>query len=99
MDTRTSSTAPAGIVSSTTVGDHTRLGLRDGRSIELPLTPNRRSASALRASVRRLTSVEIDTERVTATVRGTGFRRPFARPVPVSMALGLLALGVPGVAR
>ena len=91
--------APAGIVSSTVVDDRTRLTLADGRVVELPWLANRRSAAALQANVRRLTAVEIDAERCSAVAVGTGFRRPFMRPIPVSMALGLLALGVPGVAR
>lgn len=89
----------AGVTASTTVDDHTRLELADGRTVEVPLVPNHRSAAALRASVRRLTAVEIDATRRTAVAVGTGFRRPFIRPIPVSMALGLLALGIPGVAR
>jgi hypothetical protein len=91
--------APAGIISSTVIDEHTRLTLADGRALDVPVTPNRRSAAALQANVRRLTAVEIDAERCSAVAVGTSFRRPFARAIPVSMALGLVALGVRGVAR
>ncbi|MEO0493551.1 MAG: hypothetical protein AAF081_09060 [Actinomycetota bacterium] len=77
----------------------TELALADGRRVSVPLAVNRRSASEMRASVRRLTAVEIDSERRSAIAVGTGWRRPFMRPIPVSMALGLIAAGVPGVAR
>ena len=90
---------PAGITAAVAAVDRTRLELADGRSVVVPFTPDRRSAAALRASVRRLTSVEIDAGRRSATASGTGFRRPCTRAIPVSMALGLVTLGIPGVAR
>ncbi len=80
-------------------GDRTDLSLADGRVVSVPVAVNRSSASRLRAGVKRLAAVEIDTERLSAVAVGTGFRRPFRRPIPVSMALGLIAAGVPGLAR
>ena len=89
----------ANITGSVVAADHTRLELESGRFVDVPLVANPRSAAALKASVRRITAVEIDAERCSAVAVGTGFRLPFMRLIPVSMALGLLALGVPGVAR
>ena len=78
---------------------HTELALADGRTVTVALSVNRRSATELLGSVRRLTAVEIDCERRSAIAVATGWRRPFMRPIPVSMALGLVAVGIPGVAR
>ena len=96
------SAAPAALTSitaSVVADDRTRLELETGCFVEVPLVANPQSAAALGASVRRITAVEIDADRCSAVAVGTGHRLPFIRPIPVSMALGLLALGVPGVAR
>ena len=44
---------------------------------------------------RRVAAVVIDTEADTARVHGIGHRLPFVRRVPVPIALGLAAIGVP----
>ena len=79
--------------------DRTRLELESGRVVDVPVLANQRAAATLRGRVRRITAVEIDSEHCSAVAIGTGHRLPFVRVIPVSMALGLLALGVPGVAR
>ena len=44
---------------------------------------------------RRVAAVVIDTEADTARVHGIGHRLPFVRRIPVPIALGLAAIGVP----
>lgn len=44
---------------------------------------------------RRVAAVVIDAEADTARVHGIGHRLPFVRRIPVPIALGLAAIGVP----
>ena len=69
----------------------------DGSSITLPVVANDRSAASFLRTVRRVGRVEIDATRLRAAVAGVGHRRAFRRQIPVSMALGLAARGVPAM--
>lgn len=89
----------AGITRSSVIDGRTLLELDDGRVVEVSWVADPSSARAFMATVRRVSAVEIDSNRSVAIAVGKGFRLPFTRPIPVSMALGLLSLGVPGVAR
>ena len=77
--------------------DGVRLGLDDGRCVQIAVQPDPAAEQRVLHSLRRVLGVDlvVSNDDVAARVRGIGHRFPTTLPVSIATALALVLTGVP----
>ena len=77
--------------------DGVRLGLADGRCVQISVQPDHSAEQRVHHSMRRVLCVDlvVSDDHAAAWVRGIGHRRPCTVPVSIATALALVLSGVP----